>query len=371
MSETPASTEWIFQSPFAEETEPFLALAASVAGEFGLELEATRSPANLIVLRAAFGQGLEAEERGRAFWLELHGRCLDCNLALEMVEAPPSGPWRPLSALPEQWRPTVQGQASSAASGFPPAGGLAPLAPASLAESASEALVPERPVITTDTIYDVLRHDDPELDRNLDETIAWIENTGMPVINLLSYLELPMFQAYAQAHEDEREQNLYLHMLHTWTCYRHYGALCASISSELAEAFTDPRFLRLSSNQFRAPSPALCLQLPAWALLVRGPQTQWAKEIYLTYCPPPTPAEDPELTLMIVTHDQQGEFGFIPLEVPLSLPGIGESIDAFFEPGLDDSELGGNSEDLRRLTVITATYCLYATAGDRTPYLPR
>ncbi|HUX68555.1 MAG TPA: hypothetical protein VMV31_13800 [Terriglobales bacterium] len=385
-----APFHWVFHTPLAEQSDDFLLLAGTLARDFQAELSAAPAPAGRSadlgprgpqigastsgtraagalgpaptigwVLRADFaGDEMEAEERGRAFWLELHSRCLDANLAMELVEGfEPAQGWRPASGL------APAPEASAAA---------LPAAAAALAPPAPAALARQRPPIPAQTVYDLLRADDPDLDRNLDETIAWIEAAGLPVINLLSYLDLPLFRGYAAEHPDERDQNLFLHMLHTWACFRRWGAVGAVLPPALAQAFADPRYLRLNTTQFRSPAPALCLQLADWSEPVRpvaGGAPQWAKEIYLTHLDPPTPADDRELTLMIVSYDERGEFGFIPLEIPLSLPGVGESIAAFFAPSAGDEELGANTEDLHRLTVLAATYCLYATARDPALYL--
>lgn len=304
-------------------------------------MDAAHAPEGVVVRAQFLGEEIEAEERGRAFWLELHSRCLDENLALELANPPLNCTWGGLD-LP------------------------APVPP-ELVPTSPETLALVRPEIPAATVYDLLRADDPELEQNLAETTRWIEARGLPVINLLSYLDLPLFRAYAAEHPDERDQNLFLHMLHTWTCYRHSGQVRASIPEDLAARFTDPRYLRLNTTQFRSPAPALCLQFADWSQPLRplasGGTHQWAKELYLTHLEPPTPSDDRELTLMIVSHDQRGEFGFIPLEVPLSLPGVGQSIAAFFAPSEGDDELGANTEDLHRVTAIAATYCLYAVAG--------
>jgi len=339
---------WIFHTALPEQTGEFVQLASQLAATFGVELTAAAGPTG-VVLRTSF----EEEDHARAFWLELHSRCLDQNLALELCDPGPGPVWRPTGR------------------DFVPSPALIerPPTPAPLAR--------ERPPIPSETVYDLLRADDGEMDRNLAETIAAIESAGLPVINLLSYLDLPLFQNYAAEHPEERDQNLFLHMLHTWACYRHAGEVHARLEPKLAQVFTDPRYLRLNTTQFRSPAPALCVQLPDWTWTVRpvaradggAGRLQWAKEIYLTHLEPPTPSDDRELTLMIVTYDERGEFGFIPLEVPLSLPGVGQSIDAFFAPSEGDDELGANTEDLRLLTAISATYCLYATARDRERYL--
>jgi len=338
----PEPFQWTFRTALPEQTEPFLELAAEVGRAFKAVLDACARPDGVVVRARFLGDPEEAEERGRAFWLDLHGHCLDQNLALELAPAP-AGPWGALSP-----------QAESPRSPAP-----APAKP--------DALASVRPEIPAATLYDLLRSDDPEMEQNLAETTRWIESRGLPVINLLSYLDLPMFLAYAAEHPDERDQNLYLHMLHTWTCYRHAGQVRASIPADLAARFADPRYLRLNTTQFRSPAPALCLQFADWSQPLRPPSSggrrQWAKEVYLTHLEPPTPSDDRELTLMIVSHDEGGEFGFIPLEVPLSLPGVGQSIDAFFAPSEGDEELGANTEDLHRISSIAATYCLYAVAG--------
>lgn len=344
-----APFEWMFRTPLQEQSGAFAELSNRLADEFEAELEAARAGDGM-VLRARFpGPAEAAEERGRDFWLELHSRCLDQNLALELVqEFAPAAGWQRLEAM-----------------------AAAPVLRRSVTD-AEVALAPQRPEIPEATLYEILRAGDPEMDRNLAETIGWIEGAGLPVINLLSYLELPLYRSYADEHTDEREQNLFLHMLHTWSCYRRWGEVHARLPEALADAFSDPRYLRLNTTQFRSPAPALCVQLAPWTQPVRGAHgaaPQWAKEIYLTHLEPPTPADDRELTLMIVTHDARGEFGFFPLEVPLSLPGVGDSLDAFFAPSAGDAELGANTRDLRRLTAIAATYCLYATARDPARYL--
>lgn len=353
----PDALHWVFHTPHGEQTEAFVALSRRLADAAGARLTCCTTPAGL-VLRADF----DDEETGREFWLELHSECLDANLAMELVDDPADAQWQPVDQ-------GVEAPPSPEAAPSP----AAPLAKA--AGAAGQALVRQRPEISDETLYDILRAGDPELEDNLDETIRWIESSGLPVINLLSYLELPLFVEYARTHPNERDQNLFLHMLHTWTCFRRFGARAARIPPELAEAFTAPRYLRLNTTQFRSPAPALCVQFTPWTLPLRGPGaddatvTQWAKEIYLTHLEPPTPADDRELTLMIVTHDADGEFGFVPLEVPLSLPGVGQSIDAFFAPGESDEMLGANSRDLHKLTTIAATYCLYACARNPTRYL--
>ncbi|HEY8054742.1 MAG TPA: hypothetical protein VIE13_02385 [Terriglobales bacterium] len=345
-----AAFRWVFRTPFPEQTADFLELAQGLAGEFAAQLRVRREGGEWW-LRADFAGSLEeAEEQGRAFWLELHSRCLDVNLGLELVEADADAyEWQPPSA----WEPA------------PVAVTPAPAAPRA-------ALARNRAVIAEEPLYDILRADDPEMDKNLSETITWIESQGLPVINLLSYLDLPLFTTYAADHPDERDQNLFLHMLHTWACYRRFGALHARLPEALAATFTDARYLRINTTQFRSPAPALCLQFVDWTQPVRGAgggPAQWAKEIYLTHCEPPTPAEDRELTLMIVTCDEGGEFGFIPLEVPLSLPAVDQSIDAFFAPSAGDEDWAANAEDLHRLTKLAATYCLYASARDPARYL--
>ncbi|MGH9536231.1 MAG: hypothetical protein ACRD2E_15385, partial [Terriglobales bacterium] len=76
-----------------------------------------------------------------------------------------------------------------------------------------------------------------------------------------------------------------------------------------------------------------------------------------------------ELTLMIVTHDERGEFAFVPLEIPLSLPAVDESLQAFFAPSLEDPDLGPNTQDLLQTTTIAAAWCLYRCARDPQRYL--
>ncbi|TAN24400.1 MAG: hypothetical protein EPN33_01150 [Acidobacteria bacterium] len=349
MSE-PAAFTWTFHTPFPEQTEAFVALASGIAQAQQVRLLGARRGDGLVLHVAFAGDGDEAEERGRAYWAELHSRSLDENLAMELVEGfEPEEGWRALEAFAlDGAEPLARRQAPAA------------------------ALAPQRPPLAPEPLYDILRGDDPEMDRNLEQTIAWIEGNGLPVINLLSYLELPLFTDYAAAHEDERDQNLFLHMLHTWTCYRRFEAVHARVPEALAQAFEDPRYLRINTTQFRSPAPALCVQFVDWTQPVRGVgggRMQWAKEVYLTHFEPPTPAEERELTLMFITYDERGEFGFIPLEVPLSLPAVEESIEAFFAPSEGDEELGANTEDLKRLTQIAATYCLYATARDPGRYL--
>lgn len=338
---------WVFCDPLPEQATRFRALVEELAEGFAAQLRCLCSGAGWL-WRADFGD----EEHGREFWLELHSRCLDENLAIELVPEP----------LPPmaQWSALLDDEAANPE----------PVATMAVSPTALERF---RPPIPAETAYDLLRADDPDLDKNLDETIAWIKAARLPVINLLSYLDLPLYRNYAVEHPDEREQTLFLHMLHTWTCYRHFGEVHATLPDELIRAFASPIYLRLNTTQFRSPAPALCLQFAPWSMPVRGAvhgsRPQWAKEIYLTHLEPPTPHDDRELTLMFVLHDEAGEYGFVPLEVPLSLPGVGQSIDAFFAPGADDSELGANTEDLRRLTSIAATYCLYATARDPARYL--
>lgn len=335
---------WVFLDPLPEQGAHFQALVEELAAAFSADLRCAQAGAGWL-----WRAGLANEEEGRAFWLELHSRCLDADLALELAEASSDAQW-------------LRAPTSDAA-----AVARAPL-PASQA-----GLERYRPPIPAETVYDLLRADDPELDQNLDQTIAWIQAAQLPIINLLSYLDLPLYQRYAAEHPDEREQILFLHMLHTWTCYRHFGEVHAALPQPLAQAFASPIYLRLNTTQFRSPAPALCLQFSPWSMPVRGTartaRPQWAKEIYITHLEPPTPADDRELTLMLVLHDESGEYGFVPLEVPLSLPGVGQSIDAFFAPSAGDEELGANTEDLCRLTSIAATYCLYATARDPARYL--
>ncbi|MGN6592795.1 MAG: hypothetical protein ACTHJX_07845 [Terriglobales bacterium] len=348
---TDADFTWVFRTPFPEQTPALVETAQELAGPFDAILHLRRQGQGWL-LRAAFtGDPDQAEERGRAFWLELHSRCLDLNLGLELVEddgAEPDG-W----LAPEAFQPQ------------PPRLVYASSPPAA-------ALARQRVPIAEEPLYDILRAGDPEMDANLAHTITWIESQGLPVVNLLSYLDLPLFTTYAAAHPDERDQNLFLHMLHTWTCYRRFGALHARLPEELAATFTDARYLRINTTQFRSPAPALCLQFVDWTQPVRGVgagPTLWAKEIYLTHCEPPTPADDRELTLMIVTCDENGEFGFIPLEIPLSLPAVDQSIEAFFAPGAGDEDWAANAEDLCRLTRLVATWCLYASVRDPARYL--
>lgn len=335
---------WVFFDPLPEQGPSFQALVEELAETFPAALACARH-GEIWLWRA----GLPNEELGRAFWLELHSRCLDANLALELGEANAAASW--------QSSPDQQAQAVA------PSPSAAP----------DSSLARYRPPIPSETVYDLLRADDPELEQNLDGTIAWIQAAGLPMINLLSYLDLPLYQRYAAEHPEEREQILFLHMLHTWTCYRHFGEVHATLTEPLSRAFASPIYLRLNTTLFRSPAPALCLQFVPWSMPVRGSartaRLQWAKEIYLTHLEPPTPADDRELTLMLVLHDEAGEYGFVPLEVPLSLPGVGQSIDAFFAPSAGDEELGANTEDLRRLTSLAATYCLYATARDPARYL--
>jgi hypothetical protein len=355
------SFHWNFRNAHAEQTEDFIALVRSLAPEFFAELSAAREPELGLILRADF----PSEGQGREFWLELHTRCLDVNIPMELAadEVAATLDWQPLDRV----------LAEEAAPGEPVI--VVPSDPGkaeSEVHSVSDALARYRAEVPIESLYDILRSDDSEMDGKLDDTIRRIERSGMPVINLLSYLDLPLFTEYAEEHPDERDQNLFLHMLHTWTCYRRYGALCARLTPELAEVLEDKRYLRLNTTMFQSPAPALCIQYPAWKYPVRGrtaADTRWVKEVYLTHFEPPTPAEDRELTLMIITHDEQGEFGFIPLELPLTLPAVDESIDAFFAPSIEDEELGVNTQDLHRLTIVAATYCLYATARDPRKYL--
>ncbi|MGH3181864.1 MAG: hypothetical protein ACRDOE_08155 [Streptosporangiaceae bacterium] len=92
--------QWIFRAPLPEQTGAFTELARGLAARFGSELDAATHQDGLILRSRFGGASLEAEERGRAFWLELHSRCLDQNLAMELVQHfdPPAG-WRPLEAL--------------------------------------------------------------------------------------------------------------------------------------------------------------------------------------------------------------------------------------------------------------------------------
>lgn len=346
---------WTFHNVHEDETGEFLALLAPIAAAHNARLTWRTSGDGGLLLRAEFG----GEEAARAFWLELHERSNDANLAMELVAAD-GDDWQSWPPQPQEPAPPAPGEMQTEV-----------LAVTAGAAGAPEAgLAHYRPEIPADTIYDLLRQDDPELDGKLDATIAAIDAAGMPVINLLSYLDLPLFTEYAAEHEEEREQNLFLHMLHTWTCYRRFGAVHAAISPELGEMLSDPRWLRINTTQFQSPAPALCLQLPAWWQTLRAPGSlHWVKEIYVTHCEPPTPADDRELTFMIVTHDERGQYGFVPLELPLSLPGVDQSIEAFFAPSLEDDELGANTQDLRRITIITAAYCLYACAKDPVRYL--
>lgn len=352
------SFHWNFRNAHAEQADEFVALVRVLAPEFSAELSAAREEELGLILRADF----PSEEQGREFWLELHTRCLDMNIPMELAgDGVAAGlEWRALDEVLAEESGSVEPVI------VPPHGA------GKEAYSASSTLAKYRAEIPAESLYDILRADDPEMDGKLEDTIRRIERSGMPVINLLSYLDLPLFTEYAGEHPDERDQNLFLHMLHTWTCYRRYGALCARLTPELAEVLEDKRYLRLNTTMFQSPAPALCLQYPAWKYAVRGrtaADTRWVKEVYLTHFEPPTPAEDRELTLMTITHDEQGEFGFIPLEVPLTLPAVDQSIDAFFAPSMEDEELGMNTQDLHRLTVIAATYCLYATARDPRKYL--
>lgn len=312
----------------------------------------------------AWGRRLRVELRdevaARAFWLAVHEAADELGLAVELITEPAAsdGPWHRLEAggaSPAEASPATQtiirnDRAAGAA-------GLSLL----------------RPEIPEATLYDLLAEQDPELCGKLDQTIAAIEEQGLPVIHLLPYLDLPLFQEYAESHPGETEQNLFLHMLHTWTCYRRFGQVHARLPEDLAATLADARWLRVHTNQFASPAPALCVQFPLWWQPLRpaspGPQ-QWVKEVYLTHCEPPTPVEDRELTLMIVTHDDRGEFAFVPLEIPLSLPAVEESLEAFFAPSLADAELGANGQDLWRTARIAAAWCLYACARDPRRYLP-
>lgn len=355
------SFHWVFRNAHAEQSDDFIVLVRELAPEFQAEVTGARDAELGLVLRADF----PSEEMGREFWLELHTRCLDVNIPMELVEVAEAASgagwrWQPLQDLlrahPSQEESEIITRPDESRRAAP----------------VTESLAVYRAEIPLETLYDILRADDPEMEAKLDDTIRRIERNGMPVINLLSYLDLPMFAEYAEEYPDERDQNLYLHMLHTWTCYRRFGALSARLTEELAEVLEDKRYLRVNTTMFQSPAPALCIQYPAWKYAVRGrtaAETRWVKEVYLTHFDPPVPTEDRELTLMIITHDEQGEFGFIPLEVPLTLPAVDESIDAFFAPSLEDEELGMNTQDLHRLTVIAATYCLYATARDPRKYL--
>lgn len=352
------SFHWNFRNAHAEQTEEFVALVRVLAPEFSASLSAAREAEMGLILRADF----PSEEQGREFWLELHTRCLDVNIAMELAA----------DAVADllEWQPLEQVLAEEAGPEEPVI--VVPPHAEKDVHSVSDSLARYRAEIPVETLYDILRSDDPEMEGKLDDTIGRIERSGLPVINLLSYLDLPLFTEYAEQNADERDQNLFLHMLHTWTCYRRFGALCARLTPELAKVLEDSRYLRVNTTMFQSPAPALCIQYPHWQYSVRGrtaADTRWVKEVYLTHFEPPTPAEDRELTLMIITHDEKGEFGFIPLEVPLTLPAVDESIDAFFAPSVEDDELGMNTQDLQRLTVIAATYCLYATARDPRKYL--
>lgn len=353
------SFHWNFRNAHADQTDDFVALVRTLALEFSAGLRAAREPELGLILRADF----PSEDQGREFWLELHTRCLDVNIPMELAADDVA------AAL--TWQPLEQVMAPDEAVSDAPVIVVKPETEREV-HSTSASLARYRAEIPVETLYDILRSDDPEMDGKLDDTIRRIERNGMPVINLLSYLDLPLFTEYAEQNPDERDQNLFLHMLHTWTCYRRYGALCARLTPELAGVLEDKRYLRVNTTMFQSPAPALCLQYPPWTYAVRGrtaADTRWVKEVYLTHFEPPTPAEDRELTLMIITHDEQGEFGFIPLEVPLTLPAVDQSIDAFFAPGIEDEELGMNTQDLHRLTVVAATYCLYACARDPRKYL--
>ena len=358
MNPSTDSFHWNFRNAHAEQTDDFVAVVRALAPEFSAELWSAREPELGLILRADF----PSEGQGREFWLELHTRCLDENIPMELAadDVAATLDWQPLD--------------ESLAGGTKPEEPVIVLPPDGEGEvsSVSDSLARYRAEIPVETLYDILRSDDPEMDGKLDDTIRRIEGSGLPVINLLSYLDLPLFTEYAEQNSDERDQNLFLHMLHTWTCYRRYGALCARLTPELAKVLEDSRYLRVNTTMFRSPASALCIQYPSWQYAVRGrtaADTRWVKEVYLTHFEPPTPAEDRELTMMIITHDERGEFGFIPLEVPLTLPAVDESIDAFFAPSLEDEELGMNTQDLQRLAVIAATYCLYATARDPRRYL--
>lgn len=351
---------WIFHNVHEEETEAFLTVLPPLAAAHGAQLRWARAAGSGLVIRADFA----TEDAAREFWLDLHERAIEQNLAMELT-ACDAAEWRDWESGPgvATDSATAEGAAEILAAAGAPAG------PAT-------GIAHYRPEIPSETLYDLLRQGDPELEGKLDGAIASIEEAGLPVINLLSYLDLPLFREYAEAHDDEREQNLFLHMLHTWACYRRYGAVHAAISPALAETLADPRYLRINTTTFRSPAPALCLQLPPWGQQLRGAigrmatPMQWVKEVYITHCEPPTPADDRELTLMIVTHDERGQFGFVPLELPLSLPAVDQSLEAFFAPSLEDEQFGANTQDLRRIALIAAAYCLYATARDPTRYLP-
>lgn len=359
-----ATFSWILRPGHADEWDAVAGLVATQATAFGAQLfwaaetglgSAPGGGAGARRLRAE----LADEETGRAFWLAVHEAADEMSLAVELLTEPAAadGPWRRLDA--------------AAAESLVPSAAGAQLVPASAPRPDGLALV--RPELPEETLYDLLLAQDPELAGKLDQTIGAIEAEGLPVIHLLPYLDLPLFQDYAAEHPGETEQNLFLHMLHTWTCYRRFGQVHAQLGEELAATLADSRWLRVHTTQFQSPAPALCVQFPPWWQPLRpaaaGPQ-QWVKEIYLTHCEPPTPIEDRELTLMIVTHDDRGEFAFVPLEIPLSLPAVEESLEAFFAPSLDDAQLGANSQDLWRTTRIAAAWCLYACARDPQRYLP-
>src|SRR6185437_15145211 len=127
-----------------EQTAAFLELTAEVAAEFEAMLDAAHAPEGVVVRAQFLGEEIEAEERGRAFWLELHSRCLDENLALELANPPADGVWGGME-LPAASQPEPT-----------------PAAP--------EALALVRPEIPAATLYDLLRADDPELEQNLAET---------------------------------------------------------------------------------------------------------------------------------------------------------------------------------------------------------
>ncbi len=358
----PTPFAWILRPGHADEWPAMVRLVAQHAGIAGARLSVASDPRQGRRLRAE----LPDEEIGQAFWLAIHEAADELSLAVELVTDPAAagGPWSALeSASGEVARSSDEG-----VGGISQAAAAATLAP----PNATPGLTRFRPEVPEETLYDLLREQDPDLDGKLEQAIQQIEAEGLPVIHLLPYLDLPLFQEYAAANPGEREQNLFLHMLHTWTCYRRFGAVHARLGPELAATLTDSRWLRLHSTQFQSPAPALCVQFPAWWQTLRAPgggPSQWVKEVYLIHCEPPTPLEDRELTLMIVTHDERGEFGFVPLEIPISLPAVDESLQAFFAPSLEDPDLGANTQDLQQTCCIAAAWCLYSCARDPVRYL--
>ncbi len=360
----PTPFAWILRPGHADEWPAMVRLVSQQAVISGARLSVASDPRQGRRLRAE----LPDEEVGQEFWLAVHEAADELSLAVELVTDPAGagGPWSPLDDAGANVE--AEPGADEGGAGISPAAASAPAA----AATAVPGLTRFRPEVPEETLYDLLREQDPDLDGKLDQTIQQIEAEGLPVVHLLPYLDLPLFQEYAGANPGEREQNLFLHMLHTWTCYRRFGAVHARLGPELAATLSDSRWLRLHSTQFQSPAPALCVQFPAWWQTLRAPgggPAQWVKEVYLIHCEPPTPLEDRELTLMIVTHDERGEFGFVPLEIPLSLPAVDESLQAFFAPSLEDEDLGANTQDLQQTCCITAAWCLYSCARDPVRYL--